>query len=119
MRGLVVLVIALLVVYQVGAWIYLAFGLAAGIVSATLVASVSFFSSRMARSGGGRTAWFLIPTLLFTVVPLGAKIWTFVTESGSLWDRMIELVPFIVGFAAPVFLLLVVYVGLRNRADAG
>lgn len=115
LRRLVVAAIALLVVYQVGAWIYAAFGIAAGILSATLVAAVSFFSARMARLGGGNTAWFLVPALLFTVIPLAAKLWGLLAVQSGWWEWIEALAPFLAGFALPVMLLLAVYAELRNR----
>lgn len=115
LRRLVVAAIALLVVYQVGTWIFAAFGLAAGILSAVLVAVVSYFSARMARLGGGNTAWFLVPTLLFTVIPLVAKFWSVLAAESGTWERVAALAPFLVGFALPVMLLLAVFVELRNR----
>lgn len=115
LRRLVVAAIALLIVYQIGAWIYAAFGVAAGALSAALVAIVSFFSARMARRGGGKSAWFLVPTLLFTVVPLAAKLWGLLATESSAWEWMVVLAPFLAGFALPVFLLLAVYAEFRNQ----
>lgn len=114
-RRLVAAAIALLVIHEVGSWVYAAFGAAAGVLSALLVAAVSFFSARMAQVGAGNTAWFLLPTLLFTALPLAAKVWSFLTVERSAWDAALDLAPFLVGFAAPVVLLLVVYVSLRAR----
>jgi len=119
LRRLVVAAIALLIVYQIGTWIHAAFGLAAGVLSAALVAVVSFFSARMARLGGGNTAWFLVPTLLFTVVPLAAKLSSLLANESSAWEWTVALVPFLTGFALPVLLLLAVYVELRNRTRVG
>lgn len=119
-RRLVAAAIALLVIHEVGSWVYAAFGAAAGLLSALLVAAVSFFSARMAQVGAGNTAWFLLPTLLFTALPIAAKVWTFMTTTSSAWDRALDLAPFVVGFAAPVALLLWVYASLRRReARAG
>jgi len=115
LRRLVVAAIAFLVVYQVGTWIYAAFGLAAGMLSAVVVAAVSFFSARMARLGGGNTAWFLVPTLLFTVVPLAAKLWGLLAVQADAWQWAEALTPFLAGFALPVLLLLAVYAELRDR----
>ncbi len=114
-RRLVAAAIALLVIHQVGTWVHAAFGAAAGVVSAVAVAAVSFFSARMAQVGAGNTAWFLVPTLLFTALPLAAKAWNFLTLAGGAWDALLDLVPFVVGFAAPVLLLLWVYLALRRR----
>jgi len=114
-RRLVAAAIALLVIHQVGTWVYAAFGAAAGAVSAAVVAAVSFFSARMAQVGAGNTAWFLVPTLLFTALPLAAKVWNFLTVERGAWDAALDLAPFLAGFAAPVLLLLWVYLALRGR----
>jgi hypothetical protein len=115
LRRLVVAAVALLIVYQVGTWTYAAFGMAAGVLSAALVAAVSIFSARMARLGGGNTAWFLVPTLLFTVVPLAAKLSGLLAAQSNAWEWVVALAPFLAGFALPVLLLLAVYAELRNR----
>ena len=114
-RRLVAAAIALLVVHQVGTWVYAAFGAAAGILSGLAVAAVSFFSARMAQVGAGNTAWFLVPTLLFTALPLAAQVWRFLTVEQGAWDAVLALAPFVIGFAAPVLLLLWVYLALRGR----
>lgn len=115
LRRLLVLAISLLLLHQVAAWMYSAFGPAAGILAAVVVGVVSLLSARMAAMSSGSAMWFLVPTLLFTFVPLAAKLWTFFTVEKSWWDRAVELAPFIFGFAAPVVLLLVVYADLRTR----
>jgi hypothetical protein len=115
-RRLVAAAIALLVIHEVGSWVYAAFGAAAGLLSALLVAAVSFFSARMAQVGAGNTAWFLLPTLLFTALPIAAKVWSLLTVQRSAWDAALDLAPFLVGFAAPVLLLLWAYTALRRRA---
>ena len=115
-RRLVAAAIALLVIHQVGTWVYAAFGAAAGILSGLLVAAVSFFSARMAQVGAGNTAWFLVPTLLFTALPIAAKLWSFLAVEQSAGDAVLAIAPFVIGFAAPVLLLLWVYLALRGRA---
>lgn len=72
----------------------------------------------MARLGGGNTAWFLVPTPLFTVMPLAAKLLGLLAAESSAWEWVVALAPFLAGFALPVLLLLAVYVGLRNRTRA-
>ncbi len=116
LRRLVVAVIALLIIHEVGTWVYAAFGAAAGVLSGVLVAAVSFFATRMASVGAGNAAWFLVPTLLFTALPVAARVWSFLTVQQGAWERTQDLVPFLVGFAAPVGLLLVVYLALRRRS---
>lgn len=114
LRRVVVLAIVLLVLHAVGTWAYAALGLAAALAAAALVVAVSIFSGRMAGKGNG--AWFLVPTLVFTAVPLAARVWTLFTVEASWWTRTVEIAPFLVGFAAPVFLLLAAYAELGRRA---
>ena len=114
LRRVVVLAIVLLVLHAVGTWAYTALGVAAALAAAALVVAVSIFSGRMAGKGNG--AWFLVPTLVFTAVPLAARVWTLFTVEAGWWTRTVEFAPFIVGFAAPVFLLLAAYVELGRRA---
>ena len=116
LRRIVALVIAMLLVYQMGAIITGLFGMAWGVVSALVVAGVTFFATRLAKAGGKSSIWFLLPTLLFTVVPLIITIWSTFTQDTTWMERIVSLVPFVLGFAGPVLLLLVVYYGLRKRA---
>lgn len=119
-RRLVMLAIGLLVLHAVGAWTYAALGPAAGIVSAVLVGAVSVFSARMA--GRGSHAWFVVPTAIFTAFPLAGRLWTLLALEQSWWMRTMELAPLVIGFAAPVLLLLFAYAALGrrvpHRADA-
>ncbi len=115
LRRIVALVIALLLVYQMGALITGLFGMAWGLFSALVVAGVTFFATRLARAGGKSSIWFLLPTLLFTVVPLVIAIWSTFAQDASWMDRATAILPFVIGFAAPVLLLLGVYHTLRVR----
>jgi hypothetical protein len=113
LRGVVMLATVLLVLHAVGAWAYSALGVAAAIVSAVLVGAVSIFSARMA--GKGNNAWFVVPTIVFTAVPLAAGLWRLFAVEQSWWTRAAELTPFLTGFAAPVLLLLMAYLELGRR----
>jgi len=115
LRRLVALSIALLLVYQMGALITGLFGMVWGLLSALVVAGVTFFATRLAKTGGKGSVWFLLPTLLFTVVPLIITLWSAFAQDVSWTERAASLVPFIMGFAAPVLLLLAVYYELRKR----
>ncbi|MBL0141058.1 MAG: hypothetical protein IPP91_03095 [Betaproteobacteria bacterium] len=115
LRYLVATVIALLLIHQVGTLIAGAFGAAWGALSALAVMAVSFLSARMARAGGKRSFWFILPTLLFTVLPIAYVIWSTLALETSWVDRLMGLAPFAFGFAAPLVLLLVVYYELRSR----
>lgn len=115
LRYIIASAIALLLVYQIGTLIYGLFGMVWGALSAVVVTAVSFFSARLAKSGGKNSFWFLLPTLLFTVLPVAYIAWKAITEDVSWFGRMARLAPFVVGFGAPVVLLLVVYYVLRKR----
>jgi hypothetical protein len=115
LRRIVATVIAMLLIFQIGTLISSLFGMAWGAVSAVVVAGVSFFSARIAKAGGKTSAWFLLPTVLFTIFPLSYKVWKTATQDASWLDRGIGFGPFIIGFVAPVILLLVVFYELRKR----
>jgi hypothetical protein len=113
----VMLATALLVLHAVGAWTYSALGVTAAIVSAALVGAVAVFGARMAGLGRNN-AWFVVPALVFTALPLAARVWTLASRDGSWWTRSVELAPFLIGFAVPVLLLLAAYLGLHRRGAA-
>ncbi len=115
LRQLITVVIALLLVAQIGGVIAGLFGMAWGAVSALVVALVSFFSMRLARAGGKGSLWFLLPTLLFTVLPLVATVWNTVTAEVGWFERLLALAPFLIGFLLPMALLLAVHHELRKR----
>ena len=116
LKRLVFLALALLLVHQIGAMIAGLFGMAWGAVSALVVAAVSFVSVRLAKAGGKSSAWFLLPTLLFTLLPLAISLWNAATAQTSAWERMIALAPLTIGFLLPVALLLAVFLELHKRA---
>ena len=115
LRYLIATAIALLLVFHIGSLIATAFGVAWGAVSSAVVAAVSLLSARLARAGGSSSVWFLLPTLLFTVVPTVIVIWRALTAETSAWERIAGLAPFLVGFVGPLTLLLLVYYELRKR----
>lgn len=117
LKYIIASVIAMLLVFQIGTLISGFFGMAWGVVSAVVVIAVSFFSARLARAGGKNSAWFLLPTLLFTVIPIIYMIWTTMTANTTWIDRLINLTPFMISFGAPIILLLVAYYELRKRTS--
>jgi hypothetical protein len=108
---------ALLVLHAVGSWTYSALGVTAAIVSAALVGTVAVFGARLAGLGRNN-AWFVVPVLVFTALPLAGRVWTLAGDDGSWWTRSVELAPFLIGFAVPVLLLLAAYLGLHRRGAA-
>jgi hypothetical protein len=77
---------------------------------------VSYVCARPAKRGATSTIWFLIPTLLFTVIPLLAKAWSLLSSQTGMLDMLVDLVPLLVGFVIPVGLLSVVYLDLRKKS---
>ena len=109
------LAIVLLVLHAVGTWTYSALGVGAAIVSVLLVGAVSILTARMAVLGEGNNAWFVVPTLVFTAVPLAARLWTLLALEQDWWTRAFDFAPFLIGFAVPVLLLLTAYLELGSR----
>ena len=103
----------LLVLHAVGAWAYALLGTGAAMTAAALVVAVSIFSGRMA--GKGNDAWFVVPTVAFTAVPLIARLWALFAVEQTWWTHLVDFGPFLIGFAAPVLLLLTVYLALGAR----
>jgi len=114
LRRVIMLAIILLVLHAVGAWSYSILGSAAALAAAVLVGAVSLLSARLAGSGNG--AWFVVPTLVFTALPLAGRLWTLTRVEENWWSRTVEFSPFLVGFAAPVLLLLAAHLQLASRA---
>jgi hypothetical protein len=115
-RRAVMLAMMLLVLHAVGAWCYSVLGMAGAIASTLLVVAVSLLADHMARAGRGSIAWFVVPTLAFTALPLAARLWTVVQAEQGWWQRTVALAPFVIGFAAPVLILLAVHLHLTSRA---
>ena len=112
---IVAAVIAMLLIFQIGSLISSLFGMAWGTVSSVVVAGVSFFSARIAKAGGKTSAWFLLPTILFTILPIAYTVWKVVTVDTGWLDMALKFGPFFIGFAGPVILLLIVFYELRKR----
>lgn len=113
LKQLVMSATVLLVLHAVGAWAYALLGIGAAMTAAALVVAVSIFSGRMA--GKGNDVWFVVPTVAFTAVPTAARLWTVLAVEPTWWMRAVEFGPFLIGFAAPVLLLLAVYLALGER----
>jgi len=115
-RKIILTAIICLLLYQVGTWITVIAGAVWGAGAAVVVAVVSYVCARLAKRGATSTIWFLIPTLLFTVVPLLAKAWSLFTSQTGIVDALVDLVPLLVGFVIPVGLVSTVYLDLRKKA---
>jgi hypothetical protein len=115
LKYIIALAIVMLLVFQIGTLISGFFGMVWGAVSAIVVAAVSFFSARLAKAGGKGSLWFLLPTIVFLLIPITLTIWRSITQDASWPDMLVRLVPFTLGFGAPILLLLVAYYELRKR----
>ena len=109
-RRAVMLAIALLVVHALGDWLHSAFGTVVAVASALLVGAVLLFVSRSAS---------LVVLALIGAWLLLARWWSLMPHPESDWARVAEFAPFVIGFAAPVLLLMAAYGELRLRADPG
>ncbi len=115
LRTLVAIAIALLIVAEFVSWFAQVLSITWGFICALLVAGVTVFCGIQARNRARNTAWFLVPTVLFTVVPLIVKVWRVFTEEKSMLQKIWDYTPFLIGFLLPVAILVYVYWELRNR----
>jgi hypothetical protein len=115
LRHIIALAIAMLLIFQIGTLISGFFGTVWGMVSAVVVAVVSFIAWRLAKACGKGSLWFLFPIVVFTLIPIALTIWRGVTQDETWLDMLVRLTPFTVGFGAPMILLLVAYYELRKR----
>lgn len=115
MRVFLAIAAVLLVISHFAHWLGSIWNTMAGVIGGLIVIGVSIVCSRLARSGPGNVGWFLVPVLLFTVVPAVAKAWKFFTEEKTMLSRLIEIAPFLIGFVVPLGLILLVYVELRDK----
>ena len=87
-----------------------------GVLSGLGVAAVYYFCGKKARAGINNQLWFLVPTLIFTVIPVGKRVWDYLyAEESSQLEKLLEITPFLLSFVVPMGLLVAVYVSLGNR----
>jgi len=115
LRTLVAIAVALLIVAELVSWFAQVLSITWGFIGALLVAGVTIFCGIQARNKARNTAWFLVPTVLFTLVPLIVKVWRIFTEEKSWLQKVWDHTPFLIGFLLPVALLIYVYLELRSR----
>lgn len=115
LRRMIGSALILLFVHQVGALVAGAANAALGGLTALLVAGVTFYSARRASAGPGSWAWFLVPALLFTIVPIAYRVWRLFSVDTGLLHWIVELSPLLIGFLAPVMLLGLAYAELHKR----
>jgi len=115
LRRIVGSALILLLVYQVATAVIGLANAAAGGATAIFVAAVTFFCAQRANAGTGNKIWFMVPALLFTVLPLVLKVWELYSSETSTLLWIVAFTPLFVGFLLPALLLWLAYAELRRR----
>jgi len=115
LRRMVGAALILLFVYQATTAVIGLANAAAGGATAVFVAAFTFFCAQRANAGVGNRIWFMIPALLFTVLPLGLEAWSLYRSDTGLFTWIVSFAPLFVGFVLPAILLWLTYAELRKR----
>ena len=115
LRRLVGTALIMLLAYQVGMVIASLASTTLGGVTAAAVAVITFVSARRANVDLGNRLWFLVPTVLFTLLPLALKVWRLAAGDSGWVEWIVGLTPLLIGFVLPVSLLWLAYAELRRR----
>ncbi|MEH6649771.1 MAG: hypothetical protein V7707_07065 [Motiliproteus sp.] len=117
-RKVILAAIALLVASEVIAWLYLVTSNITAILSGLVVFAIYAYCGKKATASTAKTVWFMVPVMLFTVVPVVIKFWPDgAAEQGSWLLSTITNIPFIVSFILPVILLFAAYFFLAEHSE--
>jgi hypothetical protein len=119
LRRAVAAAVVLLVVNEFMRWLSGMAGVAAAAVGGLAVAAISVAGARAAHVGARNLMWFLVPTIVLIVIPVAARAWMFFRDDRGLGARLWHHLPVLLGFVAPVAILLVVWTQLRDRDPDG
>ena len=109
-RRLIVVAIALLILGHVASWLGTMLGTIPALVGIILMLAVQWVCSRWAAAHVKYYIYLYIPTVLFTALPAALKVYFLLKGRGQpLVLRLWGLLPIVIGFVAPVFLLLIVW----------
>ena len=115
-RRIVVVVIALLLISEIASQIKLIFGVGPGLIGGLLVAVVQWYFAKKAKAHVRYYLYVMVPTVVFTVIPTGFRIWSLFNSEETAWlGKLWEFAPIFITFILPVFLLLYVYWDLRPQ----
>ena len=116
-RKIILAVIALLVVSEIIGWLSLVANNITGLISGLVVFVIYAYCGKKAMASTVTTTWFMVPVVLFTVVPVAIKFWPDgASADSSLIVGLISNTLFIVSFILPVILLLA-YFYLAEHAE--
>lgn len=90
------------------------------ILGAILVIFIYAYCAKMARKSGNATIWFLVPTIIFTFIPLVIKFWPEEKPNSILeyiLSSLLNNIPLIISFIIPIILLTIVYYGLKKHEE--
>ena len=109
-RRLIEVAIELLIISQIGSWLYGLFGTIPALVAAAFVGIVQFVCSRRAAANVKHYFYILVPTILFTVLPSSVRIYNYINgKSEPLLVRIWDVSPVLISFVIPVVLLTVAW----------
>jgi len=81
LRTIVLVSIVLIVISEVFSWIHGLLGGIGSLVGALVMAAVFVYCGKMAKAGTRYSVWILVPTILFTIIPATAKVWSFFADT--------------------------------------
>ncbi|RXJ89007.1 hypothetical protein CRV01_10315 [Arcobacter sp. CECT 8983] len=90
------------------------------ILGAILVIVIYGYCAKMARKSTKATIWFLVPTIIFTFIPLVIKFWPEEKPNSILeytLSSLLNNIPLLVSFIIPIILLTTVYYGLKKHEE--
>ena len=114
LRYSVATAIALLVANEFVRWLSGLAGVTAAVVGGVAVVAVSVAGARAAQIGVRNVVRFLLPVAVLILIPTGVRVWRFFGDDASLGERLWRHLPFLLGFVAPVAILLVVWTQLHE-----
>jgi hypothetical protein len=110
LKILVLIALASLLVYEVAAIVTTVFSHMWGYIVSAIVAGVTFFCTWMASGGKQMKGWYLVPTILFVVIPTAYKAVRIVFfDTTTRFDMWAALAPLLFGFLLPAGILLFIF----------
>ena len=113
-RRLIFITIILLILSELFSQVVNLFSIVGGVVVIIIYA----YCAKMARESAKTTFWFIVPTIIFTLIPLVIKFWP-KEEPNSILQYLISSVfdnfSLLASFVVPIILLSTAYYGLKKH----